>query len=72
MKTLTILTVLVLCGCSNLPKDTYVRDGKVIINTPWGPSSIEGAVFATGKAAIEAAIEAAKQGTVIKFDESKK
>jgi len=51
-------------GCASLPKDTYVRDGEMIVNTPWGPSSVKGAVLATGKAAIAAASEIEQATTV--------
>jgi hypothetical protein len=70
MKELTARSVVagaVLCaalssfaGCASAPKDTYIREGEIVINTPWGPSSLKGGVIATGKAAIAAAVEAVK------------
>lgn len=42
-----LVIVLVLSGCSSLPKDSYIR--KAEINTPWGTTRVEG--VATGAAA---------------------
>ncbi len=53
-----------LAGCASVPKDTYIRGGKLVINTPWGPSTLEGEVIATGKAAIEAARDVETETTV--------
>lgn len=65
MKTLLLLPVIaMIClasGCaSSLPKDLYVRDGEIVVNTPWGPSTVKGGILATGKAGIEAALESAR------------
>lgn len=38
-------------GCHNFPRDSYMTGVKSTINTPWGPSTIEAAIVATGTAA---------------------
>lgn len=38
-------------GCHNFPRDGYVQGMKSTVNTPWGPSTIEADILATGSAA---------------------
>lgn len=40
-----------LAGCHNWPKDSLLKNAKSTVNTPWGPSTIEAGVIATGAAA---------------------
>lgn len=53
MKTRIAALVLVcsLAGCHNFPKDSYGQGVKSTINTPWGPSTLEVDIIATGTAA---------------------
>lgn len=47
-----LLTSLLTPGCATKwPNNAYIKDAKSTINTPWGPSTIEAAVIATGDAA---------------------
>lgn len=47
-----VLLALALTGCGHqFPKDSYIEGAKSTINTPWGPSTIEANVIATGTAA---------------------
>jgi PBP1b-binding outer membrane lipoprotein LpoB len=46
-----VILVLLLSGCHNWPKDSYLEGVKSTVNTPWGPSTIEAKVIATGTAA---------------------
>ena len=46
-----ILFVFFTSGCQNWPKDAYIQDAKSTVNTPWGPSTLEAGIIATGKAA---------------------
>ena len=40
-----------LSGCHNFPRDSYGQGVKSTINTPWGPSTLEVEIIATGTAA---------------------
>ncbi len=40
-----------LTGCHNFPRDAYGQGVKSTINTPWGPSTLEVEIIATGTAA---------------------
>jgi hypothetical protein len=53
MKTRLIAIALLagLCGCHNFPRDSYGQDVKSTVNTPWGPSTLEVGIIATGSAA---------------------
>jgi len=54
MKKLAFLLfpTLVLTGCvHNFPKDAYGQGVKSTVNTPWGPSTLEVEILATGSAA---------------------
>lgn len=52
MKKLIPFVTFLLAGCgSHWPKDAYIKDGEVTINTPWGPQISKAAVIATGAAA---------------------
>lgn len=42
---------IVLTGCHNFPRDSYGQGVKSTINTPWGPSTLEVEIIATGTAA---------------------
>jgi PBP1b-binding outer membrane lipoprotein LpoB len=47
-----IFVTLVLTGCvHNFPKDAYGQGVKSTVNTPWGPSTLEVEILATGTAA---------------------
>jgi hypothetical protein len=50
-KLLPLLLLSLLSGCHNWPKDSYIEGAKSTINTPWGPSTLEANVIATGTAA---------------------
>ena len=41
----------ILTGCHNFPRDSYGQGVKSTINTPWGPSTLEVEIIATGTAA---------------------
>jgi hypothetical protein len=57
VKTITTFILLILStGCQNWPKDSYIQGAKSTVNTPWGPSTLEAEVIATGKAAQEMSI----------------
>lgn len=45
------LFALALSGCHNFPKDSYGQNVKSTVNTPWGPSTLEVGIIATGTAA---------------------
>ena len=55
MKTPRIILIIAgafgLAGCQNWPKDSYISGARSTVNTPWGPSTLEADVVATGKAA---------------------
>jgi len=53
MKTKIAALILVasLAGCHSFPKDSYGQGVKSTINTPWGPSTLEVEILATGTAA---------------------
>lgn len=38
-------------GCQSWPKDSYIQGAKSVVNTPWGPSTLEAEMIATGAAA---------------------
>ncbi len=38
-------------SCHNWPKDSYIQGAKSTVNTPWGPSTLEADIVATGTAA---------------------
>lgn len=40
-----------LAGCHNFPRDSYGQGVKSTVNTPWGPSTLEVEIIATGTAA---------------------
>jgi ABC-type uncharacterized transport system auxiliary subunit len=46
-----LLLVASLAGCHNFPKDSYGQGVKSTVNTPWGPSTLEVEIIATGSAA---------------------
>lgn len=64
-----LLAAALLCaGCAQWPKDSLIVGAKTTTNTPWGPTTLEADVIATGKAAAnltlpELAEVAAKRGT---------
>lgn len=43
--------LLCLSGCQQWPKDAYIQGAKSTVNTPWGPSTLEAEIIATGSAA---------------------
>ena len=49
--TLAIAILAALSGCHNFPRDSYGQDVKSTVNTPWGPSTLEVGIIATGSAA---------------------
>lgn len=49
---LAILFPVLFAGCAHkLPKDAWLKGVKSTVNTPWGPSTLDIAEAATGKAA---------------------
>lgn len=54
---LLCLVALTSVSCSSWPKDSYIENAKTTVNTPWGPSTSEAGVIATGKAAQNASIQ---------------
>lgn len=53
MKTRLIISLLAaaLSGCHNFPRDAYIQGAKSTVNTPWGPSTLQAEIMATGTAA---------------------
>lgn len=43
--------LILLSGCQSWPKDAYIQGAKSTVNTPWGPSTMEADMIATGSAA---------------------
>lgn len=56
---LPLVAVATIAGCNNFPKDSYAKDAMGEVNTPWGPAKWSAKEIATGKAALEAAKDAA-------------
>ena len=56
---LPLVALALVAGCNNFPKDSYAKDAMGEVNTPWGPAKWSAKEIATGKAAIEAAKDAA-------------
>ena len=52
---LPLVSLALVAGCNNFPKDSYAKDASGEVNTPWGPAKWSAKEIATGKAAIEAA-----------------
>jgi hypothetical protein len=49
---LAVVLLSLLAGCAQgWPKDSYIENAKSTVNTPWGPSTQEASVIATGTAA---------------------
>jgi len=51
MKTLLAALCLSFAGCQSWPKDAYIQGAKSTVNAPWGPSTLEAEIIATGTAA---------------------
>lgn len=48
---LSTLILWIVSGCQSWPKDAYIQGAKSTVNTPWGPSTLEAEMIATGSAA---------------------
>lgn len=48
---LSLLVPVLFSGCHNFPRDSYIQGAKSTVNTPWGPSTLQAEIVATGTAA---------------------